>query len=75
MIQVCNRLAHEYPNAILIAVGTALVILPELHAKAVFWACYRLHHQNWTPQPFIARVVDLWWAAEHTPPFMAVAIL
>jgi hypothetical protein len=74
MIKVCRRISHDYPNRALVAVGIALVALPELHSKAVIHTYVGLHHQSWPPIPVVARVVDLWWAAEHTVPFMIAAI-
>ena len=74
MFYTCKLLARDYPNGALVVLGLALVILPELHAKAVFYAYYGIHYQNQTPPPLVANVVDLWWAAEHQTAFIAAAI-
>lgn len=51
-----------------------MVILPEVQSKAVFYTHVGIHYQHWTLPPLVAGIVDLWWAAEHKPAFIAVAI-
>jgi len=75
MFRTCKRIARTYPNATLIVLGLACIILVEKHANAVFYAHYGIHYQNWTPHPLFAHVVDLWWWAEHRTVYVAAQIL
>jgi hypothetical protein len=74
MIVACKRIARDYPNGSLVVVGLALVILPELQSRAVLYSYQGVHHLNWSLHPVIAKTIELWWAAEHTTPFMVAAI-
>jgi hypothetical protein len=74
MFSTCKWIARNYPNATLVVLGLAFIIVPELHSNAVFRAYSELHYQNWSAHPLVARTVDLWWWAEHRTLFMVVAI-
>ena len=74
MFSIIKQFARTYPNATLVVLGLAFIILPELHSRAVFYAYSGIHYQNWTPHPLVVHLINLWWWAEHRTLFMVVAI-